>query len=102
MVSEEINGNKHLMLVPNNESTEMTKKYEELWSKITNQNKTMTNNSNDYEEKYIKIKLNSDDDLPPNKTLGFYNMNIFVRAIGIFQIKDLSFNKMSVMDATIY
>ena len=31
----------------------------------------MTNNSNDYEEKYIKIKLNSDDDLPPNKTLGF-------------------------------
>ena len=102
MVSEEINGNKHLMLVPNNESTEMTKKYEELWSKITNQNKTMTNNSNDYEEKYIKIKLNSDDDLPPNKTLGFYNMNIFVRAIGIFQIKDLSCNKMSVMDATIY
>ena len=102
MVSEEINGNKHLMLVPNNESTEMTKKYEELWSKITNQNKTMTNNSNDYEEKYIKIKLNSNDDLPPNKTLGFYNMNIFVRAIGIFQIKDLSFNKMSVMDATIY
>ena len=62
----------------------------------------MTNNSNDYEEKYIKIKLNSDDDLHPNKTLGFYNMNIFVRAIGIFQIKDLSFNKMSVMDATIY
>ena len=62
----------------------------------------MTNNSNDYEEKYIKIKLNYDDDLPPNKTLGFYNMNIFVRAIGIFQIKDLSFNKMSVMDATIY
>lgn len=62
----------------------------------------MTNNSNDYEEKYIKIKLNSDDDLLPNKTLGFYNMNIFVRAIGIFQIKDLSFNKMSVMDATIY
>ena len=62
----------------------------------------MTNNSNDYEEKYIKIRLNSDDDLPPNKTLGFYNMNIFVRAIGIFQIKDLSFNKMSVMDATIY
>ena len=62
----------------------------------------MTNNSNDYEEKYIKIILNSDDDLTPNKTLGFYNMNIFVRAIGIFQIKDLSFNKMSVMDATIY
>ena len=31
---EEINGNKHLTLVPTNESKENIKKYEELWSKI--------------------------------------------------------------------
>ena len=31
---EEINGNKYLTLVPNNESKEKIKKYEELWSKM--------------------------------------------------------------------
>ena len=69
------------MVVPNNESKEIIKKYEELWSKIKNQIKAITNNSNDYDEKYIKIKFNSDDDLSLNKTLGLYNMKIVVKAV---------------------
>ena len=33
----------------------------------------------DYRKVYIKIKFESDDDLPLNKPLIFYEMHIFVR-----------------------
>ena len=60
---EEINGNKYLTLVPTNESNEKIKRYEELWSKIRDLIRSVTENSDDYDEKYIKIKFNSDDEL---------------------------------------
>ena len=52
------------MLVPTNESIEKIKKYEEMWSKIRHLIRSMTKNSDDYDEKYMKIKFNSDDELP--------------------------------------
>ena len=61
---EEINGNKYLTLVPTNESKEKIKKYEELWSKIRDLIRSVTKNSDDYDEKYMKIKVHLDDDLP--------------------------------------
>ena len=64
---EEINKNKYLMPVPTNESEEKNKKYEELWSKIRDLIRSITKNSDDYDEKYMKIKFNSDDELPLNK-----------------------------------
>ena len=57
---EEINGNKYLTLVPINENKEKIKKYEELWSKIRDLIRLITKNSDDYDEKYTKIKFNSD------------------------------------------
>ena len=59
---EEINGNKYLALVPTNKSKEEIKKYQKLWSKIRNLIRPMTKNSDDYDEKYRKIKFNSDDE----------------------------------------
>ena len=47
---EEINGNKYLMLAPINESKEKIKKYEELWIKIRDLNRTMTKSSDDYDK----------------------------------------------------
>ena len=35
------------------------KKYEELWSKIRGSVRSITKNSDDYDEKHMKIKLNS-------------------------------------------
>ena len=35
----------------------------------------------DYEKDYMKIKFNSDDDLPLNKPLEFHNMTIIIRSI---------------------
>ena len=78
---EEINGNKYLTLVPTNESKEITKKIEELWNKIRDLIRSITKNSYDYDEIYIKIKLNSGDDLPPNKTIEIPVMTIVVGAV---------------------
>ena len=54
---EKINGSKYLTLVPTNESKEKIK-YEELWSKIRDLTRSMTKKSDDYDEKYMKIKFN--------------------------------------------
>ena len=66
---EESNGNENLMLVPADERKEIMKKYKELWSKIRELIRTITSSSDDYHEKYLKTKLNLDDDLPQNETL---------------------------------
>ena len=57
------------MLVPTNESKEKIKKYEELWSKTRDLIRSVTKNADDYDEKYMKIKFNSDDELPLNRFL---------------------------------
>ena len=41
----------------------------------------MTKNSDDYDKKYMKIKFNSDDELPLNKTIENPSMIIVVRAV---------------------
>ena len=61
---EETNENKYLTLVPTNESKEIVEKYKELWIKIKDLIKSVTKNSDDYDENFMKIKFNSDDELP--------------------------------------
>ena len=58
---EKIDKNKYLTLVRIYESKEIIKKYEELWSKIRNLIRSMTKSSDEYDEKYMKIKFDSDD-----------------------------------------
>ena len=55
-------------------------KYEELWSKIRDLLRSIIKNSDNYDEKYIKTKFNSDDKLPLNKTIEIPSMVIAVRA----------------------
>ena len=50
------------------------KKYEELWNKIRDLIRSMTNNSHNYGEKYMKIKFDSDNELPLKKTLELRNI----------------------------
>ena len=47
---EESNKNIYLMLVSTDESKEMLKQYEEVWDKIRNIIKSITNNSDKYDE----------------------------------------------------
>ena len=41
----------------------------------------MTENSDGYDEKYLKIKFNLDDKLPLNKTIDITSMIIIVRTV---------------------
>ena len=43
--------------------------------------RSKSNNSDSYDEKYMKIKFNSDDDLLLNKTLELCSMIIFIRSV---------------------
>ena len=54
---EESNKNKYLMLVPANESKEIIKKYEELWNKIRDLFRSITGNSDDYNENIRRSNL---------------------------------------------
>ena len=57
---EEINKNKYLTLLPTNESKEIIKNYE-MWSKIRCLISSISKNSHDYDDKYMKIKFNLND-----------------------------------------
>ena len=69
------------MLVPINERKEQIKKYEELPSKIKYLTSSITENSDDYDQKYLEIKFNADDELPLNKTIEIHNATIIFRAV---------------------
>ena len=64
---------------PTVESKVKIKKYEELWSKVKDLLRSITNNSDGYYDKYIKMKIDSDDDLLLNKMIEIDNTA--VRAI---------------------
>ena len=61
---EESNRNNYLTLVPTYESKDTLKNYEEMWIKMRNLTRSITNNSDSYDEKYMETKFNSDDVLP--------------------------------------
>ena len=51
-----------------------------MWSKIRYLIRPITKKSDNYDEKYMKIKLNSDYELSLNRTLEIPSMIIVVRA----------------------
>ena len=57
------------------------KNMKKLCNKIRNLIRSMTRNSDDYDEKYRKIKFNSDDELPLNKMIKIPSMIIVVRVV---------------------
>ena len=71
----------YLTVVPINESKEKIRKYEELWSKIRDLIWSIIKNSDDYDEEYMKVKFNSNDDLPINKMIEIHKVAIVVRAV---------------------
>ena len=56
-------------------------KNEELWIKIRDLIRSITKISDDYDEKYMKIKFNPDDELPLNKMVDISTITIAVGAI---------------------
>ena len=60
----------------------LLKKYTEFWEVVKPEIKKINGGKEtDYRKDYIKIKFESDDDLPLNEPLIFYEMHIFVRFV---------------------
>ena len=57
------------------------KKYTELYDGIKNSIEKINNKSGEYGKDFIKIKFNSDDSFPLNKTLKLHSMIIIVQSV---------------------
>ena len=77
---EKIINNKYLTLVSTNESKKNNKKSKELRSKIRGLISLITKDSDDYDQRYMKIEFDLNDELPLNKTIEIPIMVIIVRA----------------------
>ena len=69
---EEKGVNKYLVFDSTDENKELLKKYNDVFNEIRDKIKEISSDECDYEKDYMKIKFNSDDDLPLNKQLEFY------------------------------
>ena len=63
---EEKRLNKHLVFNSTDENKELLKTYSEVFNGIINKIKKISGDECDYEKDYMKIKFNSDDNLPLN------------------------------------
>ena len=63
------------------ENKELLKKYNDVWNGIKSKIKAVSDSECDYEKDYVKIKFNSDNNLPLNKPLKFHLMTITIRSI---------------------
>ena len=79
---EEKEGSKYLNIALTDSNNDILIKYAEVLSGIKDQIKKINNNSvGEYDEDYMKIKFDSDDNLPLNKVLKFYALTIIIRNI---------------------
>ena len=78
---EEKGVNKYLVFDSTDENKELLKKYNNVVNGIRDKIKEEYSGECDYEKDYMKIKLNSDDNLPLNKPLKFHNITITIRSV---------------------
>ena len=78
---EEKGANKYLVFDSIDENKELLEKYNDVFSGIRDKIKEINSNECDYEKDYMKIKFNSDDDLPLNKSLKFTLMAVTIRCV---------------------
>ena len=79
---EEKNETKYLIFDSFDENEEVLMFNADVWHGIKNKIKPINGGKeNDYEKDYMKIKFNSDDDLPLNTRLKFPAMTIIIRSV---------------------
>ena len=80
---EENNENKYIIFDDSvNENKELLNKHTDVWDEIKNKIKAINDSEeNDYRKDYMKIKFNSDDDLPLNKPLKFQTLTIIIISV---------------------
>ena len=79
---EKNNGNKYLTFASTDKNKKVLEKYTKLWDKIKCHIQTINaGKSGEYQKNYMKIKFNSDNDLPLNKMLKLHILTIIVRSV---------------------
>ena len=78
---EEKGSNKRLIFDSTDENKELLKKYSDFFNGIINEIRKIDDDWLEYAKDYMKIKFNSDDNLPLNKPLKFYNMTVTIRCV---------------------
>ena len=78
---EEINEDKYLVFDVRDENKELLKRYDDVFNGLIDKIKKIDDDWLEYTKDYMKIKFNSDDNLPLNKPLRFYQMNITITCV---------------------
>ena len=78
---EEKGVNKYLIFDSTDKNKELLKKHSDVFNGIGEKIKEISSGECDYENDYMKIKFNSDDNLPLNKPLKFHLMTITIRSV---------------------
>ena len=78
---EEKESNKCLIFDSTDENKELLKKYSCVFDGLTDEIKKIDDDWLEYTKDYPKIKFSSDDNLPLNKPLRFYNMTVTIRCV---------------------
>ena len=71
---------KYLVFDSTDENKGLLKKYNDVWNGIKNKIKEVSDSECDYEKDYMKIKFNSDNNLPLEKPLKFRLLTITIRS----------------------
>ena len=79
---EEKNENKYLVLDDVDENKEVSKKYEEVWEGVKKEIETINGGEKiEYGKDYMKIRFESNDDLPLNKPIKLRLLTIIIRSV---------------------
>ena len=79
---EENNGNKYLVFTSTDGNKKVLAKFTKLWDEIKHLIETINEGKKDeYEKDFMKIKFNSDDNLPLNKMLKLHMLTVIVRSV---------------------
>ena len=97
-ILEKKGASKYLVFDCTDENKELLKKYNDVFNGIRNKIKEVCSNECDYEKDCMKIKLNSDDNLPLNKPLKFHLMTITIRSV----FEDGKLHPQVFLDNTLY
>ena len=78
---EEINEDKYLVFDVRDENKKLLKRYDDVFNGIMSKVKKIVDDWLEYSKDYMKIKFNSDDNLPLNKALKLYQMTVTIRYV---------------------
>ena len=79
---EEKNGSKYLVFDSTDESKEVLTEHTELWDGIKNEIETINSRkAGEYGKDFMKVKFETDDDLPLNKVLKLPMLTTVVRSV---------------------